>query len=240
MKKEKTLYGIGIGPGDPELITLKGRNLIEKADCIFVPKSSATEASLAKEIVSALEVGNKNFIEIHFPMTGDEELLQNKYKDAAILIIEEMKNKETAAYLTLGDPLLYSTFIYLARALKEVSGDIKIETIPGITTASAAAAKFNFALAEKKEKVLTAALPETKEEMKDMILENDTVIFYKASKKLPLLFEVINEMNLEKSSVFCSRLGLEDEKLLDGRVEPFVLPEGKNYLSTVLIRRQKS
>ncbi|MDH5720625.1 MAG: precorrin-2 C(20)-methyltransferase [Spirochaetia bacterium] len=238
MKNEKILYGIGIGPGEPDLITLRGRNIIEKAECIFVPKSSDKEASLAKEIVSALDVGEKKWIEIHFPMTGDEKLLNEKYKDAADLIIKEMRNLKTAAYLTLGDTLLYSTFIYLARALNEATDEIKIETVPGITTASAAAAKFNFPLAEKKEKVLIAALPDTTDEMKKMIAENDTVIFYKASKHLPDLFDVIEQMNLSNSSVFCSRLGLEDEKLIDGRFEPFVLPEGKNYLSTVIIRRK--
>ena len=127
----KKIYGVGIGPGDPDLITLKAVKLIKGAAKIFVPKSK-TE-SLAGSIASELLVG-KSVIELTFPMGKDN---QQRYIQAASTIDSKLNNNEYGVFLTLGDPLIYSTFIYLMAELKKLG--IEITTVPGITSFAAAA-----------------------------------------------------------------------------------------------------
>ncbi len=127
----KTLYGVGIGPGDPDLITLKGVKLIKGAASIFVPKSK-TE-SLAGSIAAEFLEG-KSVIEISFPMGKDN---RERYIKAAATIDSKLSDGEYGVFLTLGDPLIYSTFIYIMSEVSKLG--IKVETVPGITSFAAAA-----------------------------------------------------------------------------------------------------
>ena len=129
---EKRLYGVGIGPGDPDLITIKGVNAIQDSDCIFMPKSK--DDSLAGSIAEKYLVG-KQTVDIRFPMGKDNK---DRYVKAAQLINEQLAEGQSGAFLTLGDPLIYSTFIYLAQEVEKLG--IKVEIVPGITSFSAAAA----------------------------------------------------------------------------------------------------
>ncbi len=106
-------YGIGVGPGEPELITLKALNALKEASIIFTPKASIKADSLARTIVEDLLPEGTNFFELEFPMTKDEAELKRRYLASAHLIADNIKNGRPVAYLTIGDPLLYST--YMAR-----------------------------------------------------------------------------------------------------------------------------
>ncbi|MBI3814026.1 MAG: precorrin-2 C(20)-methyltransferase, partial [Nitrospinae bacterium] len=132
-------YGVGVGPGDPELITLKALKVIKNADIIFTPKAKMKEDSLAREIVEkvlneklvpAWCKQGKEFFEIEFPMTKNVEELKERYLNSARIILQKVNEGKDVAYLTIGDPLLYSTYIYLVSALRELSPELKIETIP--------------------------------------------------------------------------------------------------------------
>lgn len=131
----RKIYGIGVGPGDAELITLKGYNLIRSCDYVFLPSSKGD--SLAGKIVSDYIV-DKNVIEIEFPMGEDNE---ERYKNAAIKINEILGEDEIGVFLTLGDPMTYSTYLYLLFELKKT--DLIVETIPGITSFNAAASRLS-------------------------------------------------------------------------------------------------
>ena len=130
-------YGIGVGPGDPELITLKALNVLEKADIIFAPRAKTKEESLAGEIVEKVLRKKKEICELEFPMTNNREELRERYFKSAELILKKISEGKAAAYLTIGDPLLYSTYIYLVNALLELAPELIVETIPGIPAYSA-------------------------------------------------------------------------------------------------------
>src|SRR3989304_3778587 len=123
-------YGIGLGPGDPELLTLKALHTIQKADCIFVPKSDSKEDSLALEIVKDYVKG-KRVIEQVYPMTKDKETLNTAWLKAAEEIHTEVKNGYNVVYLTLGDPMTFSTYIYLLRHLNTMLPEKAIHAILG-------------------------------------------------------------------------------------------------------------
>ncbi len=232
-------YGIGTGPGDPELITLKAFNILKKADVIFVPKARMKGDSVARDIVEKVLEEEKEFVELEFPMTKDEKELRTRYLNAAELIIQRINNNNLVAYLTIGDPLLYSTYIYLLNALMELSPGLGVETIPGITAYSAVASEFDFSMAEKDEKICICPVPADMEELRKTINVNDTVVIMKVAKKLPEVINLLRDMDLLRHSVFGSRAGLKGEKLVDGRKGDFALSEKEGYLSTIIVRNRK-
>ncbi len=232
-------YGIGVGPGDPELITLKALNVLEKVDIIFAPRAKTKEESLAGEIVEKVLRKKKDICELEFPMTNNREELRERYARSAELILQKISEGKAAAYLTIGDPLLYSTYIYLVNALLELSPELIVETIPGIPAYSAVAARFSYSLAEKDEKVCICPVPGDMEDLRDVIKKNDTVVVMKVAKKLPKVILLLEEMGILQNAVFGSHVGLEGERLINGKIEPFILSEKEGYLSTIIVRKGK-
>ncbi|MBI5749633.1 MAG: precorrin-2 C(20)-methyltransferase [Nitrospinae bacterium] len=248
-------YGVGVGPGDPELITLKALKVIKNADIIFTPKAKMKEDSLAREIVekalneklvprikygagSAWCKQGKEIVEIEFPMTKNVEELKERYLNSARIILQKVNEGKDVAYLTIGDPLLYSTYIYLISALKELSPELKIETIPGIPAYSAVAARFDYSLAEKDERICICPVPSDMEDLREIITKNDTIVIMKAAKRLPIVINLLGEMNLLRYSIFGSHVGMEGEKLINGANEPFTVSEKEGYLSTIIVRKR--
>ena len=232
-------YGVGVGPGDPELITLKGLNILKKADIIFAPKATIKGDSLARDIVEGLisDKDKTEFIELEFPMTKDETELKKRYAVSARMIMDEIEAGKVVAYLTIGDPLLYSTYIYLLEALKTLAPALEIETIPGIAAYSALAASLNYSLAEKDARLAICPVPADMAELRETIKGHDTTIIMKVAKKLPEVARLLDDMNLTKGAIFGSRVGQENEKLIDGRTEPFEFSEKEGYLSTIIVRK---
>lgn len=232
-----SFYGIGIGPGDPELITIKALKVLRAVDLIFVPRARSGEGSLARAIVEKAVDGAKEFVEIEFPMTKDTEELNRRYIESAGLILEKIRGGRRVAYLTIGDPLLYSTYVYLLEALFSLAPDLEVETIPGISAYSAVAARFGYSLAEKDERVCICPAPEDMETLREVLESNDTVVIMKASRRLPEIITLLGRMNLLRNAVFGSRVGLEGERLIDARKEHTV-SMGRGYLSTVIVRKR--
>ncbi|MBE9537178.1 MAG: precorrin-2 C(20)-methyltransferase [Proteobacteria bacterium] len=232
-------YGIGVGPGDPELLTIKGLNALKAADIIIAPKARMKGESVARDIVEKVLDVEKEFIELEFPMTKDKDELAKRYRNAALLIKEKIEEGKVLAYLTIGDPLLYSTYIYLLNALKEAMPELVIKTIPGIAAYSATASRLNYSLAEKDERVCICPVPKTMVELREVIEQNDTVVIMKVAKKLPEVLELLEEMGLLKETVLGSRTGLEGEKLVSGAEGPFDVTEKEGYLSTLIVRNKK-
>ena len=112
-------YGVGVGPGDSELITLKAVRIIKSADCIFAPRADSKKSSLALDIVKDITVG-KRIIEQIYPMVRDKTKLEAAWRKAANEIKDEIESGNSVAYLTIGDPLTFSTYCYLLQQLTEI------------------------------------------------------------------------------------------------------------------------
>src|SRR4030067_1997224 len=135
MNKIGKLYGIGVGPGDPELLTLKAVRVLGEADVVAIPKSKEESDSIALSIVKgAVDLSKKETVELVFPMTKDKEVLRKAREEAAVAIADRLKAGKNVACITLGDPMFYSTFSYLIPLVKERLPEVHIEIIPGISS----------------------------------------------------------------------------------------------------------
>ena len=237
-KNVGTLYGIGIGPGDPGLITVKGMQIIRQTagggGRVYVPEGKFQSGSLAKSILKRSGTDINSWIELEFPMTTDKAELVNKWKKAAETISQVLREGRDAVFLTLGDPSVYSTWIYLRREFRDAYPEIDCVTIPGIQTANAAAAAHNVPLLEGREKLALLPAPDNPEELKPLLKLFDTIVIYKAAHRFPALKDFLIAEGLASSSWYTERAGLPDELLSDNLES---LPDtASGYLSTIIIK----
>jgi len=236
------LYVIGVGPGDPELLTLKAERILREVPCICVPKGREEGNSLALSIVQkALSLEGKEIIEAHFPMRKTKSVqrskdseLDNKWAETVKNILSRLNKGIDVAFITLGDPAVYSTFFYLYDRLFESNPELKIDIIPGVSSinASAAKAKISLGLADEKIAILPANYIEN---LKETLEKFDTVVLMKVNKVFKNIMHTLAEMNLLNNAIYISRAGMEDEKVFKNINS--VKEEDLNYFSTVIVKK---
>lgn len=229
-----TLYGIGVGPGDPDLISIRAVSILQKTHVVLAACSSKNTYSTALRIARAHLPEDVKVHLIAFPMTRDKKALEAAWAENARQAAAILGEGQDAAFLTLGDPLIYSTFGYLMRTLNKDFPNIPIEVVPGITSYQAAAAKSRTVLCEDNENflLLPGILPE--EELTVALESGDNAVILKAYKNLDQIRSALAKARTEKDSLFITRLGLDGEQIcpLDAA------PGSPNYLSLVLATRK--
>ncbi len=230
------VYSIGLGPGDPELLTIKAQKLLKEADIIVVPKSKKKQESLAMQIVLNYIDKEKTFT-YHFPMHNSREDLDRRYRELASKIKTFIEEGKKVCYVTLGDPTIYSTSNYLTSALYNIG--IEVIHIPGISAINAASAFLGLPLCIKGDNFAVYEMPKKEELVKEYILRHSTTVFMKVNKKLKILIDAITNMVSDVESAYLiSRLGLESEKVFDLTKEH--IPDEAAYLSLAIIRKRKA
>ncbi|MGZ5510526.1 MAG: precorrin-2 C(20)-methyltransferase [Nitrososphaeraceae archaeon] len=181
------LFCVGCGPGDPELLTIKALNLIKEADVIFVPTSKSDKPSIALSIVAKYINKSTKIINLVFPMIKDKNSLKEYWKKNTSEISEMVRTGKKTLYLTVGDPSLYSTWIYIHRELKNNHKDIEIEIIPGITSIFAFAAESKISLVEGDEHLSVVPACYDLNKVKNTVKSSDTIVFLKDGRYLIML-----------------------------------------------------
>ncbi len=230
------LYGIGIGPGDPELLTLKAMEILKNVDTIFAPKPEIESTSAAADIIRDC-ILKKEVKELVFPMTKDRRKLEKFWKKAAVMVYQELSSGNNAAFITIGDPFIYSTYIYLLRYIRKLDKDLKVVTVPGISAVNAASSLLEVPLAEGNEKFAVLPLPARLEELRDVLSMFDTVVLLKIGKDLRRLVEFLKVEGLDKSSFFVRRIGHPEQYIAKGLSLPDIDEKTSGYLSTMIIKR---
>jgi precorrin-2/cobalt-factor-2 C20-methyltransferase len=237
-----TFFGVGVGPGDPELITLKAAKTLKTADVISIPKAHENKSSLALAIVKQILQERQSapeVLELVFPMTKDQEELERKWSTNADIIAQEAKAGKTVAFITLGDPMFYSTFIYLCKHMKKEHPEVKLEIIPGVTSLTACAAVSKIPVAEKKEVV--AVIPSSTDVNKigEIAKHANSLVLMKGSKRLKKLIPVLIKSGFSEDSTVAivRRCNMSKEEVTIGKlgdVENWDIHE--DYFSISLIK----
>jgi len=227
-------YGIGVGPGDSELVTVKAVRIIKSVDCIFAPRADSKASSLALDIVKDICVG-KRIIEQVYPMVRDKTKLEAAWLASAKEIEREITAGNSVAYLTIGDPLTFSTYCYLLQQLSKIIPSQKIHTIPGITSYNAAASLANFSLIEQSEKLAIIPVSGDVNELRPTLNSFDTIILMKVAKKLDEVIELLEDMELIDNALFASYIGFKNELITRDLLS--LKGEGKGYLSVIIVRK---
>ncbi len=231
-----TIYAVGVGPGDPELLTRKAERIIRQAPVICAPTGAADAASYALSIVEhLLDRSKQEIITRVFPMMKKGPELEAAWAEVAKEVIERIDNGLDVAFITIGDPCLYSTFLYIQRLISEKRADIPIEIIPGISSINAAAAAAGIPLGIAGERI--AILPATYEdyELRKTLLEFDTVVLMKVSRVFDRVYALLQELGMTDKAVFVRRVGSSQQEVVFD-VSTLVGRE-LDYLSMLIVRR---
>jgi precorrin-2/cobalt-factor-2 C20-methyltransferase len=217
------LVGVGVGPGDPEHLTLKALRALGEADRVFAPAGGRA---------AAIAAAHADVTPLDFAMT--DAAARDAHWDRAGAAIAEVARDGTAAFATLGDPNLYSTFAYVAQTVARLVPGVAIETVPGITAMQDLAARSGTVLAEGTERLALVPYTAGDAPLREALSRFDTVVVYKGGRRLPQLLDAVRDAGALDRAVYGEQLGLADERV--GAPRDGSAP----YMSTVIVPAARS
>lgn len=225
-----TLYGVGVGPGDPELMTLKAVRLIRENKVIAVPGAVPEETVAYKIAVQAVpELANKELLPIYMPMTHNPEELERNHAKGAKDLEEVLDKGENIIFLTLGDPCVYSTFSYLQRRVE--NDGYQTALVSGITSFCAAAARLNIPLSEWNEQLHVVPAVHR---LDSTLSESGNYILMKSGKKMNQVKEILAESG--RDVLMVENCGMENEHIYRSVEE---IPDDAGYYSLIIAKEPK-
>jgi len=229
------LYAVGVGPGDPELVTVKAVKALFKAQVVFAAASTKNDYSLALSIAAPHMRPDTPVVRLDFPMTHDKTLLEQAWQANARTVLSTLSQGLDAAFITLGDPMTYSTFLYLLRTLKTMDPNLAVHVIPGVSSIQAAAAAAQFSLAESSETLTILSGTDGDDHLRQALAVCHSAVILKAYKSFPRLKALLTSMNLAEKSILVCRLGLDGQSIHRGLTD---CPERPPYFSLILVRKE--
>lgn len=225
-------YGIGVGVGDSKAVTMKGVEALGKIDILYVPTAKKEGKSVAHNIVKDYLKSNLEIKERHFPMNYNQDELNEAWDSIANDIENDVREGKNVGFVTIGDPMVYSTYIYLLKLLKN---KINIETIPGITSFLDIASSENFPLVEGENPLIVVPATIGTEKLKKYIKEEVSLVIMKAYKNFHEVIDIIKEEKLEKCSIVVSNSSKEDKKVYTDFEN--IDEKDISYFTTILINK---
>lgn len=224
------LYGVGVGPGDPELLTLKALRLIKENEVIAVPGKDI-QASVAYQIVKGAyeELDKKTLIPVAMPMTKDPQVLKANHDKAADQVESYLKEGKNVVFLTLGDTTVYSTYLYVHKRILERGYEAEI--VSGITSFCAVAARLNMGLVEADQPLHVIPATYKAQEMDEILKLPGTKVLMKTGKKMKQVKESIEKSG--QKAVMIENCGMPSEKIYRSAEE---IPEDSGYYSLIIVK----
>ena len=220
------LYGVGVGPGDPELMTLKAVRVIKDCDYIAVPADDENICLAYKIASKAVDITDKPYITVPMPMTKNAEELEKFHTNGANKIAAFLRQGKNIAFLTLGEPTIYATYIYIHKKIEAMGYETEI--VSGIPSFCAAAARLNIPLAEQEQQI--HIIP-TSYQPKEALEFSGTKVFMKIGSKMEWLKKHLNDTGADVYMV--ENCGLENESVCYSAEE---LNDKAGYYSIVIVK----
>jgi precorrin-2/cobalt-factor-2 C20-methyltransferase len=239
-----TFYVVGVGPGDPQLLTLKAAKILQDCDVWFVPSAFENGGSMALKIASgAVEREGKTILSHRFPMkqihrgeVPDPEV-KSAWQEAAKTIMASLADGQDVVFPTLGDPAIYSTGFYVCETLQEYGSPFKVEIIPGVSAigASSAVAALPLCLGDERLVVIPATFKN--ERIRELLELSDVVVFMKVCKVMERLVGLLEELGLVDNAVLVERCSLTDQKIWTNIRD--AVGRDIHYFSTMVVRKDR-
>jgi precorrin-2/cobalt-factor-2 C20-methyltransferase len=236
MTRLGTLYGIGVGPGDPEWITVKGARTLAACRQVFVPRSSDGGQSVALQIAQSYLKPEAVVHELHFPMTTDRRQLHESWQAAARQVLQPLEAGEDCCFLTLGDAMFYSTYVFLLDELARLRPELPIVTIPGVTAYSAAAAITNTPVGRQKQPLTIVPASDDLGQLAAALDRGGTVVLMKIGRRLQAVLGLLESRGLLAQAVFVARAGMFNQRVETDLARLRGLPDEAGYLSLLIIQ----
>jgi precorrin-2/cobalt-factor-2 C20-methyltransferase len=239
---EGTFYVVGVGPGDPLLMTLKAARILEKCDTWFVPSAFENGGSMALKIASgAVNQDGKTILSHRFPMKQvhrgqqpDPEV-KAAWQEAAKTIMKCLGKGDDVVFPTLGDPAIYSTGLYVCETLQEYGSKFKVEIIPGVSAIGASAAVSGLPLCLGDERLVVIPATFENDKIRELLELSDNVVFMKVYRVMDRLVSLLDEMGLVEKAVLVERCSLDDQKIWTDVRE--AVGQDIHYFSTMVVRK---
>jgi precorrin-2/cobalt-factor-2 C20-methyltransferase len=231
-----TFYGVGLGPGDPELMTRKAARILTEADAILYPAEAHGGPSFSQRIIAPLGLPDAKCQAVYMGMSRDRTEDLKTYETVVEDIGRELQQGKSIAWITQGDPLFYSTFIYLYEQVQSQFPEVPIEIVPAVTSPSAAAARAGIPVARLDEKVAVVPAVYGLDGLASLLDEFATVFLMKVNSVFDQLLDVLPTLPYPVRAVYVERVGTVDERLVTDleTLRGQKLP----YFSLVLLRKE--
>ncbi len=233
------LYGVSVGPGAPDLLTLRAVRVIREAPVVAWPACKPGAPSYARRIIAEyLDPERQELLGLVFPMSRDQASLLPVWRENAAILAGHLRAGRDVAFVTEGDASTYSTFQHVREAVAEQLPEAGSSVVPGVSSVQAAAALAGRALAQADERVAIVPATWRIEELRETLLHNDTVVLLKVARELPRVIDLLAETGRLGEAVLVSR-GTAAQSIVSEDLERF-RDRRLNYLTLVLVARRGS
>jgi len=228
-------YGIGVGPGSPDLLTLRAAEVLRTVDVVCIPRSAADKDSVALKVARPHIPAQAEIVEISTPMTRDKAVLEREWLRGAEKIAELLQAGKNVAFITIGDAMLFSTYTYLLGKVRELLPTVAVESVPGVTSFAGAAAHLNVALSEGTDKLAIIPAVDDPESLRPILREFPNAVLMKVAGQYDAILDILEESGLKDKAVYVSKLGYPDEFVT--RDLESLRGVRRDYLSLILVKR---
>jgi precorrin-2/cobalt-factor-2 C20-methyltransferase len=236
-----TIWGVGVGPGAPDLVTLRAIATLRRADVLALPRSSDFGESVAWSIVKDhlhRRIEQERLL-LTFPMSNDPARVRPYWERAFSEIGARIADGKSIAFVTEGDPTLYSTFVYLQREAPKRWPGVRVEVVPGVTSVTAVPAVAGIALADGRERIAIVPAAYGVDDADELLLKFDTVVFMKIGPEMPAVVEAIERHGLLDRAVYVAKATMLGERIVRD-VRQVAGERGDCFAMVVVAKKQRS
>jgi len=233
-----TLYGLSVGPGAPDLLTLRAHRVLTTVPVVAWPACKPGATSYAWRIVSEfVDPDRQEQLGLVFPMSKDWSSLVPVWRESARKLLDHLHAGRDVAFITTGDVMLYSTFLHVWEVLRELDPAVPVEVVPGVSSVTAAAALTGVPLGQGDERVAIVPATWHEDRLQALLTDTDTVVLMKVARVLPRVITLLEETGRLGDAVLVSR-GTAEQQIVTADLARFS-DRRLNYLSLVLVARSR-